>query len=280
MKEKYVIKTNKFKPYVLILYFFSIIFFIIAFSFNIEIPKRIIFYGQVDNYISNTNFYSNVKGRITELYITYNQKIETNQKIADIFIESDNNVDRENLIIYYETLLKKTTDNEKIEEYKNKISKLKNITNKKSIYFKEQTSIVNDIFIKKNDIIEYNQVLFNYNNTKENLFYIEAYVSPENFNNIYEGEEVLIEFYQLPNKSIKYQGVIDKKYKEIFSSNIVFQKTNGKLNQLAYKVNIRILNPPQYIKEGLSVKVLFLEEKVSLFNYVLKKVNYFGFKYF
>lgn len=62
--------------------------------------------------------------------------------------------------------------------------------------------------------------------------------------------------------------------------NIVFQKTNGKLNQLAYKVNIRILNPPQYIKEGLSVKVLFLEEKVSLFNYVLKKVNYFGFKYF
>ena len=83
-----------------------------------------------------------------------------------------------------------------------------------------------------------------------------------------------------PNKSIKYQGVIDKKYKEIFSSNIVFQKTNGKLNQLAYKVNIRILNPPQYIKEGLSVKVLFLEEKVSLFNYVLKKVNYFGFKYF
>ena len=276
MKEKYVIKTNKFKPYVLILYFFSIIFFIIAFSFNIEIPKKIIFYGQVNNYISNTNFYSNVKGRITELYITYNQKIETNQKIADIFIESDNNVDRENLIIYYETLLKKTNDNKKIDDYKNKISKLKNITNKKSIYFKEKTSIVNDVFIKKNDIIEYNQVLFNYNNnTKENLFYIEAYVSPENFRNIYEGEEVLIEFYQLPNKSIKYQGIIDKKYKEIFNNNIVFKKTNGKLNQLAYKVNIRILNTPEYVKEGIGVKVLLLQDKITLFDYIFKKVNDF-----
>lgn len=276
MKEKYVIKTNKFKPYVLILYFFSIIFFIIAFSFNIEIPKKIIFYGQVNNYISNTNFYSNVKGRITELYITYNQKIETNQKIADIFIESDNNVDRENLIIYYETLLKKTNDNKKIEDYKNKISKLKNISNKKSLYFKEKTSIINDVFIKKNDIIEYNQVLFNYNNnTKENLFYIEAYISPENFSNIYEGEEVLIEFYQLPNKSIKYQGIIDKKYKEIFNNNIVFKKTNGKLNQLAYKVNIRILNTPEYVKEGIGVKVLLLQDKITLFDYIFKKVNDF-----
>tara|TARA_Y100001960_G_C14784285_1_gene890650 strand:+ start:73535 stop:74374 length:840 start_codon:yes stop_codon:yes gene_type:complete len=276
MKEKYVIKTNKFKPYVLILYFFSIIFFIIAFSFNIEIPKKIIFYGQVNNYISNTNFYSNVKGRITELYITYNQKIETNQKIADIFVESDNNVDRENLIIYYETLLKKTNDNKKIEDYKNKISKLKKITNKKSLYFKEQTSVVNDVFIKKNDIIEYNQILFNYNNnTKENLFYIEAYVSPENFSNIYEGNEVLIEFYQLPNKSIKYQGIIDKKYKEIFNNNIVFKKTNGKLNQLAYKVNIRILNTPEYVKEGIGVKVLLLQNKITLFDYIFKKVNDF-----
>jgi len=276
MKEKYVIKTNKFKPYVLILYFFSIIFFIIAFSFNIEIPKKIIFYGQVNNYISNTNFYSNVKGRITELYITYNQKIETNQKIADIFVESDNNVDRENLIIYYETLLKKTNDNKKIEDYKNKISKLKKITNKKSLYFKEQTSVVNDVFIKKNDIIEYNQILFNYNNnTKENLFYIEAYVSPENFSNIYEGDEVLIEFYQLPNKSIKYQGIIDKKYKEIFNNNIVFKKTNGKLNQLAYKVNIRILNTPEYVKEGIGVKVLLLQNKITLFDYIFKKVNDF-----
>lgn len=278
MKEKYVIKTNGFKPYILFLYFFSIIFFIFAFSFNIEIPKKINLYGQVNDYISNINFYSNFKGRITELYIAYDQEIVPNQKIADVFIDSDRNIERENLIIYYETLLKEEKNEEKINEYKKEIELLKNITNHESIYFKEsQSYIVDDIFVQKNDIIDYNQLLFSYKDkSNESLFYIEAFITPEYFNKISLNDKVIIDFYQLPNKSIKYQGIISKKYKEIFKNNIVLKKTNGKLNQLAYKVDIRILNNPKDIKEGLGVKISVLKEKNTLFEYVIEKVNNFG----
>jgi hypothetical protein len=283
MKKKYVIKKNIFKNYILFLYFLIVFFFFLAFSLNIEITKKIESYGVVSNYVKDKKYYSHYKGRVINLYINEGDKIVSGQIIADFYVENVENVHIENKISYNQSLLKSEKNNSNnpllIKEYEKEILALNKIKNYETIYFNYDNDYyyyVDNIFVEKNDKITYQDQLFSYkNDLKNDLFYIKSYITPEFFNSIHENDKVIIDFYQMPDKSLKYEGVIDKKHSQIFKNDIVFNETNGKINELAYKINIRILNDPKNIKEGLGVHISIIKGKISLFDYFINHFKEF-----
>lgn len=281
MREKYVIKKRFYKGYLIILYFLIIFFFFFAFSLNIYIPEKYETYGVISNYVQEKAVYSNYKGRIKNIYFYEDSDIIKGQNIIDIYIENNENVKRENKIKKLKLLLSnKSINNEDRKNYTVELKSLETIKNHKTIYFNPPYGnifTVKDLFVKKNQVIDYQQKLFTYDDTKEsNLFYIESFIDPEIFNNINEEDKVIIDFYELPDKTLKYEARINKKHSQIFQSDIVLQKTNGKINNFAYKVDIRLINYPKNIKSGLGVNVSIIRGEISLFYYL---VNYFKENY-
>ena len=280
MKKKYVIKQKFYKGYLIILYFLIVIFFFFAFSLNIYIPEKYDTYGIVNNYIQEKAVYSNYQGRVKNIFIFEESDIIRSQNVIDIYVENNENVKRENKIKSLELLLEKETNKQLIKEYNEELNSLNKIENYKTIYFNPPNGnifTVDNVFIKKNQIINYQDKIFSYSDIKENnLFYIESFINPEIYNNLSVEDKVIIDFYELPNKTQKYEARINKIHSQVFESDIVFSKTNGKINNLAYKVDIRLISYPKDIKSGLVVHVSIIKGEISLFYYL---VNYFKENY-
>jgi hypothetical protein len=250
--EIYTLKDKKIKKKTIYLYF--VLFFVFIFL-CIQINNKntsIILKGVVKNNIHNKFMFSEYNGLIDDVFISKNQTIKYNQKIYSIIIKDDTKIERENEIKYLNNLLKNEKNKKEQQKIQNELKQLQSVVYKKNIYstFKEN-KIIQSIYINKNTLIQENKKLVKFKN-KKNDFFIETYILPKNIKNIKVNQ--IVDVFFITN-NIKYTGIIEKIYFDLYNTSDILKSSGIGKDNNSYKIKIKLTSEPNFIKEGLPLKI-------------------------
>lgn len=238
-------------------FFYMVCFFISSFFILdfINQSNKVCLEGIVKNKFETKYIYSDYNGFIQDVFINKNSVINKD-KLYTILVEDPEKIERENQIIFLEEYIKNSKDKNKIEDAKKEIKRLKNITNKKTIYsdlnFNKR---IDAIYFSNNESVRKNQKLIKLKDNK-NSFYIETYVLSEDINTIKNGLKINIFF---ENQKKQYNGIVEKIYFDLYEPSDIFKSSGLNYDSSAYKVKIKFLQEPLFLKKGLktNIKVIF-----------------------
>lgn len=261
MKTDNYFKTPM-KHYFVSFYFFILIFIIFFFIRNIMVNNSIEVQGILQNIVPKNYVFSEYNGTIQELYIEEGDFIKKGDEIAKLDIIDIEQFSREKEIEYLNNKLRIQRENGEInQDIIQKLEILNNIVNERIIKSKYSGEI-DSIFVKNYDPININQDILKFK-TKNNIFYIEAFLKPDQ---IFSLDQKSFVYFTIEDNPKKHKGYIHKISDNLFTIDDLFQK--GKiLDKPSYKVNIRILEQDRIFIEGMKVNINIVKNQSNLYSW-------------